>query len=159
MAKKEVITIQETPKQENFELKVELLSPMAVMPKKANQFDAGFDLATPNAFSIAAGEVKAINLNIKVQIPTGYCGLVCSRSGLATKRGIVSHIAPGVIDSGYRGEVIAVVRNVGNSAQNFGAGDRIAQLVLVSIPLLNAVEVSSLDETDRGEGGFGSSGK
>jgi len=140
-------------------LYVSRMSKSAVLPTRANNNDAGFDLYTPTAVTVNCGKVEKIPTNLKMAIPDGYCGMVCSRSGLAVKDGIVSHIRPGIIDSGYRGELIVVLKNEGDKDKHFQAGDRVAQLVLTKIFVDDIEESKELPSSVRGEGGFGSSGK
>jgi dUTP pyrophosphatase len=93
-----------------------------------------------------------------MSLPSGYVGMVCPRSGLADKHGIMVVNAPGIIDAGYRGEIKVILFNSGHEVKNFKQKDRIAQLVIMKLGDLPVEEVSSLDSTERGTGGFGSTG-
>lgn len=104
------------------------------------------------------GDRRAVDTGIKVAIPEGYAGFVLPRSGHAKRSGVGVVNSPGLIDSGYRGEVSVLLINHGNDPVTFRKGDRIAQLVVLPIPEVEWDEVEELDETTRGEGGFGSTG-
>jgi dUTP pyrophosphatase len=140
-------------------LRVARLHPRAVLPTRAYQGDAGLDLYSLDAGAIAAGERASVPTGIAVEIPEGQAGLVLPRSGLAVRHGIALVNAPGLIDSGYRGEIKVLLLNTDSSARfEFAAGDRIAQLVLVRIETPMPAEVAALSDSARGVGGFGSSG-
>lgn len=141
------------------DLLVSMVAPSGKLPTRANPDDAGFDLYAPYDEVIKPHAMATINTHIRVAIPKGYCGLICSRSGLAVKSGIVSHIGPGVIDSGYRGDLIVALRNESDKSFTIKANDRIAQMVLVPVFPGEACIVSKLPSSQRGDGGFGSSGK
>ena len=96
---------------------------------------------------------------VQMAIPAGHVGLVCPRSGLSLKEGITVHNGPGVVDSGYRGEVGAILYNTDDRPKVINFGDRVAQMVIVPVVAVRPVEVESLDETERGVGGFGHTGK
>ncbi len=100
----------------------------------------------------------AVPTGVAVAIPEGFAGLVIPRSGHALRSGIGVVNGPGLIDSGYRGEVAVILINHGTDPVSFSRGDRIAQLTVVPVPVVEWTEVSELDETDRGSGGFGSTG-
>lgn len=129
-------------------------------PARAHDGDAGYDLHAAEAATLAPGERASVGTGIAVAIPQGCAGLVLPRSGLAARHGISVVNAPGLIDSGYRGEVRVLLLNTDRS-QSFevSPGDRIAQLLLVRLEALDAEEVQELDETARGAGGFGSTGR
>ena len=133
------------------------LSSRAKIPKKANSSDAGFDLYALNNGCIAPKMRLAIETGLAVAIPRGWYGRVAPRSGLAHNFGI--DVLAGVIDSSYRGEIKVILINHGTGDFSFEAGDRIAQLVLEKCGEWQIQEVESLDQTVRGEGGFGSTGK
>jgi dUTP pyrophosphatase len=142
------------------DLPVRRLSDAATIPKRAHDGDAGLDLHAAEAVTIAPGGRASIGTGIAVEIPPGHAGLVLPRSGLAARHGIALVNAPGLIDSGYRGEIRVLLLNTDRTeAFEVAVGDRIAQL-LVS-PYTEAVPVESVDLTAsvRGEGGFGSSGR
>jgi len=140
-------------------LRVRRLDERALLPSQAHPGDAGLDLCALDGALIGPGERAAVPTGIAVEIPAGHAGLVLPRSGLALRHGIALVNAPGLIDSGYRGELRVLLLNT-DRAQTFevSAGDRIAQLVLVRVEAPDAIEVDELSESARGEGGFGSSG-
>jgi dUTP pyrophosphatase len=135
------------------------LDERATLPTRAHPGDAGLDLYALQAAVLEPGERASIPTGIAVQIPAGQAGLVLPRSGMAARHGISVVNAPGLIDSGYRGEVRVLLLNTDRHARfELAAGARIAQLVLVRIELPTPVEVSALGDSERGPGGFGSSG-
>lgn len=142
------------------ELPVAKLKDGAVLPTRAHEGDAGLDLYACEAAHIGPGERWGVGTGIGVEIPEGHAGLVLPRSGLARDHGISLVNSPGLIDSGYRGELRVLLLNT-DPAETFRveAGDRIAQLVLVPIALAAPVEAVALAESGRGDGGFGSSGR
>lgn len=125
-------------------------------PTKAG--DAGLDLRTQEDFTLKSGECRNVPTGLCMAIPIGMVGMVCSRSGLAAKYQIEVLGAPGIVDSGYRGEVRVTLKNHGTEDVSFKAGDRIAQILFVvhSMPSIVFEEVDELDDTERGTGGFGS---
>jgi dUTP pyrophosphatase len=139
------------------ELKVQKLSKYARLPSKANPDDAGWDLYASEEVIIEPSQRVLIGTDIAMAIPVGYVGLIWDRSGMATKRGI--HRFAGVIDSGYRGEVKVCLWNASDEHCIINKGERMAQLLVQPAPALPLIEVQSLDFTQRGGGGFGSSGK
>ena len=141
------------------ELLVRRLHPDALVPAGAYPGDAGLDLASVEEVVLEPGQRRMVATGLAVAIPTGHAGFVQPRSGLAARHGITLVNAPGLIDSGYRGELRVLLLNT-DRKQTFslGAGDRIAQLVLVEIRTPVPIEVDELDRSERGEGGFGSSG-
>ena len=128
-------------------------------PAQAHPGDAGYDLFAAESAVLRPGERASVGTGIAVAIPDGCAGLVLPRSGLAARHGITLPNAPGLIDSGYRGELRVLLLNT-DPAEPFGvsAGDRIAQLVLIRLEPAPLEEVESLEETARGLGGFGSTG-
>jgi dUTP pyrophosphatase len=132
----------------------------AVLPTRAHEGDAGLDLYSCEAAHIGPGERWSIGTGVGVEIPAGHAGLVLPRSGLARDHGISLVNSPGLIDSGYRGELRVLLLN-NDPAETFrvGQGDRIAQLVLVPIALAAPVETAVLADSARASGGFGSSGR
>lgn len=141
------------------QLRVVRLDPHATLPTRAHPGDAGLDLYALEPGTIAAGARAQVRTGIAVEIPFGQAGLVLPRSGLAARHGIALVNAPGLIDAGYRGELKVLLLNTdGVLAWEFGAGDRIAQLVLVDVRIPAVVEVDALSDTARGDGGFGSTG-
>jgi dUTP pyrophosphatase len=140
-------------------LQVRRLDPRAVLPTRAYNGDAGLDLYALEAVTLEPGERAAVPTGIAIEIPAGCAGLVLPRSGLAARHGIALVNAPGLIDSGYRGEIRVLLLNTDRAAAfDVAAGDRIAQLLLVRFEAPAVVEVQALAESERGGGGFGSSG-
>jgi|SRR5829696_7034909 len=142
------------------ELPVSKLQDKARLPTRAHEGDAGLDLYACEAAHIGPGERWGVGTGVAVEIPEGHAGLVLPRSGLAREHGISLVNAPGLIDSGYRGELRILLLNT-DPAETFRVepGDRIAQLVLTPIATPEPVEATALSESTRGEGGFGSSGR
>lgn len=142
------------------ELPVARLQDDAKLPSRAHQGDAGLDLYACEAAHIGPGERWGVGTGVAVEIPEGHAGLVLPRSGLAKKHGIALVNSPGLIDSGYRGEIRVLLLNT-DPAETFRIepGDRIAQLVIAPIALTEPVETTVLADSARGEGGFGSSGR
>ena len=137
----------------------QLLSAAGRAPERANEHDAGWDLRAAEAATIAPGERASVGTGIAVAIPEGHAGLVLPRSGLAARHGIALVNAPGLIDAGYRGEVRVLLLNTdARAAFEIVAEDRIAQLVIVDLPVVEFAEAGALSDTARGRGGFGSSG-
>jgi dUTP pyrophosphatase len=132
----------------------------AVLPTRAHEGDAGLDLYACESAHVGPGERWGVGTGIAVEIPPDHAGLVLPRSGLAREHGISLVNAPGLIDAGYRGEVRVLLLNT-DPAETFRveAGDRIAQLVIAPVALPDPVEVEALEDTVRGGGGFGSSGR
>lgn len=137
-------------------LKVKL-SDGAPLPKHAKPGDAGLDLTSREAVDLWPGGEALVSTGVSVEIPEGYVGLVFPRSGLASKHGVTLKNSVGVIDSGYRGEIKAMLVNDGLRAYEVSRGERIVQLVVVPCASVECVE-AELSETERGAGGFGSSG-
>jgi dUTP pyrophosphatase len=136
------------------------LSSAAQPPRRAHPGDAGFDLCAAETARLEPGERASVGTGIAVEIPEGSAGLVLPRSGLAARHGISVVNAPGLIDSGYRGEVRVLLLNTDRSEPfEIAAGDRIAQLVIVEIGEEDPLEADSLEGSVRGDGGFGSTGR
>lgn len=137
------------------------VSPTAKVPSYGSQGAAGADLYldSAKAVSIAPGETAVIHTGIAVAIPAGYVGLIFARSGLATKRGLAPANKVGVIDSDYRGELLVSLYNQSGTVQTLEPYERVAQLVIVPFLPVEYEEVETLDETARGQGGFGSTGR
>jgi dUTP pyrophosphatase len=142
------------------ELPIAKLKDEAVLPTRAHEGDAGLDLYSCESAHIGPGERWSVGTGVGVEIPAGHAGLVLPRSGLARDHGISLVNSPGLIDCGYRGELRVLLLN-NDPAETFrvGAGDRIAQLVLVPIALAAPVETAVLADSARATGGFGSSGR
>jgi dUTP pyrophosphatase len=141
-------------------LRFRRLSEAARPPAQAHEGDAGYDLHAAEAARLGPGERASIGTGIALAIPEGHAGLVLPRSGLAARHGIALVNAPGLIDAGYRGELRVLLLNTDRERPfEVEVGDRIAQLVLVKIEAPKLEESDGLDETARGAGGFGSSGR
>jgi dUTP pyrophosphatase len=138
------------------ELKVKRIHPDARLPLYQHQGDAGLDLFSAVDDIVKAGEVKPIPTGIKVAVPEGHVALIWDKSGISLK-GI--HRLAGVVDSGYRGEVRVVLANLGNEPFVIEKGMKIAQLLIQPVTRVEVVETENLEETSRGENGFGSTGK
>jgi dUTP pyrophosphatase len=140
------------------ELQICRLRPEAVIPERAYHGDAGLDLASCERVELAPGARATVGTGLAVAIPAGHAGFVQPRSGLAARHGIALVNSPGLIDSGYRGELRVVVLNTDRDASfTIEPGMRIAQLVIMRLPEVDLVEVDQLPESDRGVRGFGSS--
>ncbi|HET7567175.1 MAG TPA: dUTP diphosphatase [Gaiellaceae bacterium] len=142
------------------ELPIRRLRDDAVVPERAYAGDAGLDLSACERVELGPGERALVGTGLAVAIPDGYAGFVQPRSGLAAKHGITIVNAPGLVDSGYRGELKVVLLNT-DRREPFVVepGMRIAQLVVLPVPGAVPVEVDELPASERGEGGFGSSGR
>lgn len=137
------------------QLKIKKLHPNAVIPKYAKDGDAGLDL-TAISWEFLDSEHIKYNFGLAIEIPKGYVGFVFPRSSCYKQRQILSNCV-GVIDSGYRGEISAVM--VGTSKERYKILDRVAQIVILPYPEIEFVEVDELSETERGTNGYGSTGK
>ncbi len=136
------------------------LNENAVTPTFGTEFSAGADLySVEEEVVINPGETKFIGTGIATAIPVGTVGLIYARSGLACKKGLAPANKVGVIDSDYRGEIKVALHNHGNVAQTVLKGERVAQMVITPYFSVDYVEVDVLNETERGEGGFGSTGR
>jgi dUTP pyrophosphatase len=141
------------------ELRFKRVRPEGALPSTHHEGDAGLDLRAAIDATVKPGERVMVPTGVAVAIPDGHAGLVLPRSGLATARGLTLSNSPGLIDAGYRGEVICSVVNLDrDEAVEIRAGDRIAQLVIVAIPAVSPVWADDLPRTGRGAGGFGSTG-
>lgn len=129
------------------------LDPGAYMPERAHSADAGYDLRSPVKGRLYAGEAVVIDTGVHVQIPTGFVGMLKSKSGLNVKHDIVGE---GVIDSGYTGSIRVKLYNHGSESYMIEVGDKISQLVILPIITPDLELVTALEETDRGNNGFGS---
>ena len=140
-------------------LRVRRLDPRATLPTRAYPGDAGLDLYALEEGTLDPGSRASIRTGVAVEIPDGHAGLVLPRSGIAARSGISLVNAPGLIDAGYRGELQVLLLNTDRETPfSVAAGDRIAQLVLVRVEAPPVVEVDALSDSERGAGGFGSSG-
>ena len=140
---------------------IKKLSDKAVMPTYGSEFSAGADLyaCLEEAITIQAGETYMVPTGLAMEIPEGYVGLVYARSGISIKRGLAPANKVGVIDSDYRGEIMVALHNHSAQDQTIADFERIAQIVIAPYITANFIETDELDETVRGEGGFGSTGR
>ncbi|WP_077597933.1 dUTP diphosphatase [Olsenella urininfantis] len=140
-------------------LPIKRLDPTVELPAYAYGGDAGLDLRSSEDVVLAPLERKLVSTGLAIAIPDGYAGFVQPRSGLALREGLSMANTPGLIDAHYRGELKVCAINLDpNNEIHISRGERIAQLVIQKVPVVALVEVRELDETDRGTGGFGSSG-
>lgn len=139
------------------EMKLKKLKVEAKLPAFAHDDDAAMDLFAAEDVTIEPGTRAAVPTGVAMAIPEGYVGLIWDKSGIAVKRGLKT--IAGVIDAGYRGEVLVGLHNLGDEPQTFESGDKVAQMLIQKFEHPTLVEVEELDETARGEGGFGSTGK
>ncbi len=141
------------------ELRIKRLDPGLPLPQYAHEGDAGLDLYASADIEIEPGHRALVPTGIAVAIPEGYAGFVQPRSGLALRHGLSFVNTPGLIDSHYRGEIKVIAVNLDPSTPiSIARGDKVAQLVLQAVVRAKPTEVAELDETRRGEGGFGSTG-
>lgn len=140
-------------------LPIKRLDPTVELPSYAYDGDAGLDLRSKEDVTLAPFERRLVGTGLAVAIPEGYAGFVQPRSGLALREGLSTANTPGLIDAHYRGELKVCAINLDPSKSiHIERGERIAQLVIQQVPVVSLLEVDELDETDRGTGGFGSSG-
>jgi dUTP pyrophosphatase len=140
-------------------LKIKKLNQDAQIPKYATPGSAGFDLAAIQQIEIAPGETELVKTGLAVAVPHGFELQVRPRSGTSLKTGLRVANAPGTVDSDYRGEVCVIMTNIGNTTQIINAGDRIAQGVICPVYQIEFEETDTLDDTQRGSNGFGSTGQ
>ena len=143
-----------------FEMNIKKLNENAIVPTYGSSFAAGADLyaCEGGEIVIEAGQTRLVHTGIAMEIPEGMVGLVYARSGLASKRGLAPANKVGVIDSDYRGEIMVALHNHGDTDRTVSGGDRIAQTLFVPVEQADSNEVDDLDDTARGDGGFGSTG-
>lgn len=139
------------------ELLIQKLDERAVTPSYAHATDAGMDLRCLNKTEVIGGAQATISTGIAVAIPEGHVGLIWDKSGLSAKHQL--KVMGGVIDSGYTGEVLVTLHNLSNQAKQFDAGDKIAQMIIQKVEQPTIRLVNSLGKTERGAGGYGSTGK
>lgn len=129
------------------------------VPAYAHPGDAGADLISTEAVRLEPGERALIGTGVRLALPDGYVAFVVPRSGLAAKHGITIVNAPGTVDSGYRGEIkVSLLNTDARQAYDITVGDRIAQLIIMPVPRVRFLPVDELPDSERGEGGFGSTG-
>lgn len=134
------------------------VDPTYQLPRFAHPGDAGADLHSVEMLTIGAGEYALVAAGLSMAIPEGHAGFVLPRSGLAVRTGVTVLNSPGLVDSGYRGELKVALINHGKEAFEIAVGDRIAQLVIMPVSAPDYESVDSLKDTERGSGGFGSTG-
>lgn len=142
----------------NYTLKVKLINEEAVLPFQANKGDAGFDLFSAEEKIIKSGEAELISTGIIIELPEGTEAQIRPRSGLALKHAITVLNSPGTIDEGYRGEIKVILINHGKGDFIVEKQMRIAQMVIAPVAKINLIQSEELSNSERGEGGFGSSG-
>ena len=144
-----------------FDLRIKKLRDNAQMPTYGSEYAAGADMyaAIDEAVTIQPGETKFIPTGLAFEIPEGYAGFIYARSGLASKKGLAPANKVGVVDADYRGEVMVALHNHGTEAQSVEAGERIAQMIIAPFVTVNYIFSDELDDTVRGAGGFGSTGR
>lgn len=142
-------------------IKIKRLTDTAVIPEKGSKYSAGFDLSADiiHPIRIAPKETVKIPTGLSIELPEGYFGAIYARSGLASKQGLRPANCVGVADSDYRGEYIVALHNDSDEIREVEPGQRIAQLVIQPYLVCEFVESDQLSETERGDGGFGSTGK
>lgn len=143
---------------DNTQIKFVKLNENAKAPIRKHQDDAGADLASIEDITLAVGESRLVSTGIAIELPAHCLGYITPRSGLAAKHGLSIVNAPGLIDTGYRGEIKVCLINLGTEPFHISVGDRIAQLVVQRYEPTEFVETDSFSDTERGDGGFGSTG-
>lgn len=128
-------------------------------PAKAHHDDAAYDLRAREAVTLEPGKVALVPTGLFLELPTHYEAQVRPRSGMALKHALTIPNSPGTIDAGYRGEVAVIMLNAGSEPYAVKRGERVAQMVINRLPVVELVQVEALAESRRGEGGFGSTGK
>ena len=146
---------------DKFNVNIKKLNENAVIPTYGTEYAAGADLyaCMEGAITIAPGETHFVKTGLAMEVPVGYAGLIYARSGLACKKGLAPANKVGVIDSDYRGEIMVALHNHSNVEVTVESGERIAQLVITPYIVAAFNQVEELEETVRGEGGFGSTGR
>ena len=144
-----------------YDVKIKKLRENAIIPTYGSEFAAGADLyaCLDEAVTIEVGETRLIPTGFAFEIPVGFAGFIYARSGLASKRGLAPANKVGVVDADYRGEVMVALHNHGKEDQIVESGERVAQMVIAPFVTANFVLADELDDTVRGEGGFGSTGR
>ena len=139
-------------------MRIKLLNPNAKLPTRGSAEAAGYDLYSVDTISIGPGETKLVHTGFAIEIPQNFWAGIYARSGLATKKGLRPANCVGVIDSDYRGEIMVALHNHGDEAQTVEIGERVAQIIIAPYVTADFVE-GDLDDTVRGDGGFGSTGR
>ena len=145
--------------QNNFNIKIKILNEFGKIPNKSHKDDIGYDLYSDAEYVIAPNKVVLVRLGISIQLPKNVGGFVLPRSGLASKYLIAPINSPGLIDPGYTGELMVPLMNYSEDTYTISKHERVAQLVAISTGSITFEQVLDLDESDRSEGGFGSTGK
>ena len=140
------------------QLQIRRLNEHSIIPTRAHATDAGFDIYSPIGVNIGVGAKVTIPTGLSIALPENTVGLIYPRSSLGTKHDLILANTVGVIDSGYRGEIMVVIRNQGDSVYTIHTGDRIAQMIITPYLAPEIVEVTELADSDRGANGFGSTG-
>ena len=142
-------------------INIKKLNKNAIIPSRGSEFSAGYDLhaCLEEPINIKANQTVKIPTGLAMEIPVGYAGMIFARSGLSTKKGLAPANKVGVCDSDYRGEYIVALHNHSNNDAIVNPGERIAQLVIIPFLSVDFVETDKLNDTVRGSGGFGSTGK
>ncbi len=142
------------------EVKIKKLDERATIPSYGSEYAAGFDLYAilDDELTIKSHETILVKTGLSIEIPVGYAGMIFARSGLATKKGLAPANKVGVVDSDYRGEVMVALHNHSNTDQTISNGERIAQMVIMPFYKAEFSVVDELSDTERGTGGFGSTG-
>lgn len=140
-------------------VKIQKLHPEAIIPERATVGSSGFDLVSVENKKIEPRQVVMVKTGLAIELPEGFEAQIRPRSGLAKNKGLTVANSPGTIDNDYRGEICVLLVNLTDTPQNVGFGDRIAQIVFQQLPDVWLRVVSSLEETERNDGGFGSTGK
>ena len=154
-----IFIIERVPLQNNFNIKIKILSEFGKIPNKSHADDIGYDLYSDGEYVIEPEKVKLVNLGISIQLPKNVGGFVLPRSGLASKHLIAPINSPGLIDPGYTGELMVPLMNYSDESYIVTKHERVAQLVVITTGTITFDEVSDLDVSDRSKGGFGSTGK
>ena len=137
-------------------MEVRRLHSHAILPRRATSGSAGYDLFSSDGVTIGPGDLVCVPTGISIRVPPGTYGRIAPRSGITVKHNV--HVGAGVIDEDYTGEIKVVLCNNGRNPVEFGASERIAQLILEKIEIAEVIEVQELSKTERGSGGFGSTG-
>jgi dUTP pyrophosphatase len=153
-----IINLIEVPR-ERIKVEIKRLNEDAIIPQYAHKTDAGADVFAVEEVTLKPHETALVKTGIAVAIPVGYEIQVRPRSGLSLKTNLRVANAPGTIDSDYRGEICVIMTNIGNLSYTINKGDKIAQLIIAPVPMIDWVMVEELSSTERGEGGFGSTDK
>jgi len=138
-------------------LKIKKLDREARLPERAHQTDAGFDLFAGMSYNIRPGDRVQVSTKIAMEIPDGYVGLIWDKSGLSHKKGL--KVLGGVVDSGYRGEILVGLANISDRSFTMQRGHKVAQMLIQKYEAPEIIEVEELGEADRGDAAFGSTGK